>query len=71
MTFFFRNFRLFLELLSLDFSASENHKRIEEIQAKSSSIGFYEAFLEAGPQFMLQLSIVIRLGYLSIARQVK
>ncbi len=68
-TFFFRtrsrNFHLFLKLVALDTDASENHKLVEEIQVLASGLGFFEAFLEAGPQFILQLSIVLRLGYAS------
>ena len=60
-----RNLYLFLQLLSLDTDASENHRRLEEILKQACGLSFFEAFLEAGPQFILQLSIVLRLGFAS------
>ncbi len=47
----------------MDLDDVSNHKEIEAIKDKAGGLGFYEAYFEAGPQFILQLSIVIRIGY--------
>ncbi len=47
----------------MDLDDVSNHKEIEAIKNKAGGLGFYEAYFEAGPQFILQLSIVIRIGY--------
>ena len=57
-----RNFRLFVGLLTLDTTASENHTITLQIQAEAQSRKKFEAFLEAAPQFVFQLSIILRTG---------
>ena len=48
----------------LDTSDSSNYKKIEVIREKAIVLGLYEGFIEAGPQFVLQLSIVHRHGFI-------
>ena len=60
-----RNFLQFLRLLSMDTDSSRFSREVEKIQRQASWLGFYEAFLEAGPQFVLQMAIVMRFGYVS------
>ncbi len=57
------NLYLFGKLLGLETEESWTHRRKEEIQVSALGLSFSEAFLEAGPQFILQVSIVLRLGY--------
>ena len=38
---------------------------LETIKREATTLGLHEAFLEAGPQLVLQLSIILRLGYFS------
>ncbi len=52
-----------MKLLQIDLDDVNNHEEIEAIKDKAGGLGFYEAYFEAGPQFILQLSIVIRIGY--------
>ena len=42
------------------------HEEVEKILASGAELSLHEAFLEAGPQTVLQLSIVIRRGYIGI-----
>ncbi len=46
-------------------SDSANAAMLEGLQKRALSVGIHEAFFEAGPQFVLQLSIILRLGYYS------
>ncbi len=57
---------LFLKLLMINTDCTKSYHLTELIQTKSSHLGFYEAFLEAGPQFALQLGNIIRLGFFSM-----
>ncbi len=52
-----------MKLLSVNINDDIHFTVVEETLKKASSIGVYEAFLEAGPQLILQLSIILRLGY--------
>ncbi len=47
----------------MDMDDVGNHEIIEAINDKAGGLGFYEAYFEAGPQFIFQLSTVIRIGY--------
>ena len=60
-----RNLRLFFKLLLMDTQLAENQQLVNRIKAEASSFGFFEAFLESTPQFILQLSIVLRTGNIS------
>ena len=44
---------------------STNAALIERLRSHSSELKQFESFLEAGPQFVLQLSLVLRAGHIS------
>ncbi len=48
----------------MDTNASHNSKEVERIQKCAGLLGFYEAFLEAGPQLILQLTNILRFMYI-------
>ncbi len=66
-----RNCYYFLKLLAMDTDKASNNKLKEEVKANAAGLSFYEAFLEAGPQFILQLSIIIRVGYYSKSAKIQ
>jgi hypothetical protein len=49
----------------MDTQLSINNDLVSRIEFEALSLGLYEAFLEAAPQFIFQLSIVLRVGYIS------
>ncbi len=49
----------------MDTQLAYNQLLVDTIKAEASSFGFYEAFLESTPQFILQLSIFLRTGSMS------
>jgi hypothetical protein len=60
-----RNLQLFSSLVCMDTQLSINHDLVSSIKTEALSLGLYEAFLEAAPQFIFQLSTVLRMGYIS------
>ena len=44
----------------MDTDATENASEVERIKREASLLGLYEAFLESGPQFVVQLVMIIR-----------
>jgi hypothetical protein len=46
----------------MDTQLPMNFPLIIQLKGEAVSLGLYEAFLEAAPQFVLQLSIVLRTG---------
>ena len=56
----------FLELKGMNTDNPMLHEEVEKILASGAELSLHEAFLEAGPQTVLQLSIVIRRGYIGI-----
>lgn len=49
----------------MDTQLAHNQLLVDTIKAEASAFGFYEAFLESTPQFILQLSIFLRTGSMS------
>ena len=47
-------------LMAMDTDATENASEVERIKREASLLGLYEAFLESGPQFVVQLVMIIR-----------
>jgi hypothetical protein len=43
-----------------------NHDLVNTIKSEASSAALYEAFLESAPQFILQMTIILRTGNLSM-----
>ena len=62
---FSRNLRLMVALLFTDTSLQQNFHNVRSIKTESLESGLLEAFMESAPQFILQLSIVIRTGIIS------
>ncbi len=56
-----------LRLLQLNPKSPSDEPVIELIERDTAVVGFYEAFLAAGPQFILQATVILRLGYFSKA----
>jgi hypothetical protein len=63
--FVYRNLRLFFSLLLMDTQLPSNCHLVAEIKSEAVTYGLYEAFLESAPQLILQLSIVLRSGFIS------
>ncbi len=61
----FRNLRLFLSLLMMETQLPINLTLVNKIKREAVMFGLYEAFLESAPQLILQMSIILRRGYLS------
>ncbi len=38
---------------------------VETVQRRAADLAFYQAFLESGPQFVLQLSVALGRAYFS------
>jgi hypothetical protein len=49
----------------MDTQVDKNYILIITIKGEGVSLGLYEAFLEAAPQFILQASIILRTGHTS------
>jgi hypothetical protein len=49
----------------MDTQLSVNNDLVSSIEFEALSLGLYEAFLEAAPQFIFQMSVVLRVGYIS------
>ena len=59
-----RNLRLFISLLCMDTQLSINNSLVSKIKSEALPFGLFEAFLEAAPQLIFQLSLVLRTGYI-------
>ena len=57
--------RLLASLLLMETQLPINSIVVSKIKREAVTIGLIEAFLESAPQLILQLSIVLRTGYLS------
>ena len=57
-----RNLRLFLSLLFMETQLPDNFTIVSKIKGQALQLGIFEAFLEAGPQAILQMSIILRTG---------
>ena len=57
-----RNFRLFFGLLTLDTTSTENKEFVLTSKEEAQSHKNFDAFLEAVPQSILQLSIIFQTG---------
>ena len=55
----------FIRLCAMDMTDTINEGRIQNLLIESTNLGLFEAFLEAGPQAILQLSIILRTGNIS------
>jgi len=60
-----RMFQITLTLLTMDTQVPMNFSIITQLKGEAVRLGLYEAFLEAAPQFILQLSIILRTGIIS------
>ena len=49
----------------MDTQHSINSSLVARIKSETLPSGLYEAFLEAAPQLIFQLSLVLRTGYIS------
>ena len=61
----FRNLRSAVALLLIDTSLEKNSSLILRVKQEALGAATFEAFLEAAPQLILQLSIVLRTGNIS------
>jgi hypothetical protein len=62
----FRNLRYFFGLLFMETATEDGQKMVTIIKKKVFNSNVYEAFLESGPQFILQSSIILRTGNISM-----
>ena len=60
--FKYSNLRFSFRLLTLDTQASENQRIIFQIKEEAQYNKMFEAFAEAAPQFILQISILLQTG---------
>ena len=49
----------------MDTQLSVNNDLVSKIKREALSLGIFEAYLEAAPQLIFQLSLVLRTGYVS------
>ena len=68
---FFRAIYHLLLFIALDTAVAENYARVESIKAQTTDLQLQESFLEAVPQFILQLSIILRTGNTCKSKQYK
>ena len=60
--FLIRNIRLLIILSLMDTSLPHNSDLVARIKQEALSSGFFEAFMESAPQFILQCIIILRTG---------
>ena len=60
-----RKLRQFFQLMLMDTQLPGNHDLVASIKEEALFDGLFEGFLEAVPQFIFQLSIILRTGVIS------
>ena len=60
-----RKLRQFFQLMLMDTQLPVNHDLVASIKEEALFDGLFEGFLEAVPQFIFQLSIILRTGVIS------